>query len=750
MRMSASPASDTRFDNLVKYLDFGFAILPIWGMKDGHCACPDGAKCQRSPGKHPNARLVPQGVKNATRDKSILREWFRRFPNGNWAIRSGEAIAGGGYLVVLDVDPRNGGDASLGQLPSPPPETWTQESGGVGGRHYLLRSPTPADGRTVGPGLDLIGQNKYILVDPSVHPSGNPYIWSPGKAPGEIPIADAPPWLLNDGEGGVGARPVRLGDGTARDTVLGEAFALAGMLGVGLADGSVAVKCPWADEHSDARGHGEDSSTVILPPAGGSRFGGFSCKHSHCAMRKWHDVLNALPISAVEEAKRKYPMRPQAVNEAAEGAEGAPKGKDPRQACKEKLLYTPGRGNSWKIKPDIVNAITILIYDPRWAGILQWDNFSRALCFTRPPPWHTDDAPSVQEATWLEEDGVRLEAWMRREWSLELPVEKLTQAAYLVGRKGGINPLVTWLDNLTWDGTPRLDTWGSIYLGAEDNPYVRTVCRKWMISAVARAYDQGCEAHHALVLEGPQGRGKSTALRTLVPVRSWFSDTPIDIGNKDAFVSIRGKWIIELAELAALNRKEIDKVKAFFTSATDSYRPPYGRDNVAVPRTCVFAGTVNNAEWLKDQTGNRRFWPLRCGVLDIEALDNDRDQLWAEAVSIYKDWKLRGSPQSECLWWPTPEEIKIITPEQEEREEPHPWTWHIYDWLRGKSAAHKLETAGYITTADILTEALKIEPARQTSVDQINVGYVMIRKLNWIKIRPSINGVRTWAYRPSK
>lgn len=739
--MAIASATDGAFEQLSRYIDRGLAVLPLYGLKDGHCTCPKGSSCDKSPGKHPLSRLVPNGKNNASRDRAIVRQWIRSAAHVNWAVRCGEPLAGGGFLLVLDVDPRNGG--SITGLPALP-ETVRQETGG-GGAHYWFKTDRPVASGSLGPGLDVQGVGKYVVVEPSSHISGGQYVWPIGEGIGDIAIAPAPQWLLDGLSEGVG-RPPREGDGSARDTVLGEAFALAGMLGAGFPDGNIAVKCPWADEHTDNRGRGEDSSTVILPPAGGSRFGGFKCAHGHCANRKWHDVLKALPAGAVAEAQKKYPMKPVAVPKDLPVQPAASvAADDPRAEVLPRLAYKP---NGSAPKSDVVNLITILTYDPRWRDVLKWDEFSQLLRIMREPQWHPDDRGAAESKAWTDEDSVRLDAWLRRYYGIELRTEAIRQAVYVVARRDAVNPLVEWLDSLQWDGTKRLDTWLAIYLGAPNREYEKIVGRKWMLSAVARAYLPGCKADHVLILEGPQGRGKSTALATLAG-RNWFSDTPLEIGSKDAYVGLRGRWIIELAELAAMNKAESDRVKAFFSSPSDTYRPPYGREVVTIPRQCVFAGSVNLGEYLQDDTGNRRYWPVSCGIIDLEGLERDREQLWAESVHVYKDWIARGAPVSEALWWPSYEECALLEPEQEDREVGEVWIEPIGSWLTTEKAKKMTEAHGYLTTTMIAECALQLRTADVGRSEQTRIGRVM-KKLKWRKGRARIGNDRLYVFTPPR
>ena len=323
------------------------------------------------------------------------------------------------------------------------------------------------------------------------------------------------------------------------------------------------------------------------------------------------------------------------------------------------------------------NVITALSCDEAFAGAIVFDEFRQEIVVTRPLPW--DASGESAPRPWTDSDDVRAAEWLQRR---ELNVTPMTvsRSVGAVAREITVHPVRDHLGALAWDGVPRIETWACRYLGAEDTAFNRSVGALWLISAVARIFRPGVKADHMLVLEGPQGARKSTALKILAG-EDWFTDELPDLGSKDAAMHMQGVWIIEIAELDAIGKAEVSRIKAFLTRTTDRFRPPYGRYTIEVPRQCVFAGTVNPDTYLRDETGNRRFWPVRCGTIDIDALARDRDQLWAEAVARFR---------AGAIWWlDTPELIAAATAEQEKRYQADAWDDLIEHWL-----THEMRTVG--------------------------------------------------------
>jgi predicted P-loop ATPase len=400
------------------------------------------------------------------------------------------------------------------------------------------------------------------------------------------------------------------------------------------------------------------------------------------------------------------------------------------------------------------NVITALTNDEVFAGALVFDDFRQEILVTRSLPW--EESPATLPRAWSDADDVRCAEWLQRREINVAPV-MVSRSVGAVAREVRVHPVRDYLNHLRWDGVARLAQWTVAYLGADDSELNKAFGGRWMISAVARVMQPGVKADHMLILEGPQGSKKSSAIKTLAGA-DWFTDELAEIGSKDAAQQMRGIWIIEIAELDAISRAEVSRIKAFLTRTTDRYRPPYERYVVEVPRQCVFAGSVNPETYLRDETGNRRFWPVRCQNIDLDALARDRDQLWAEAIVRYRQG---------AIWWlDEPELIAGAKAEQDQRYQADAWDARIDRWLAFERRRVNHGYGNYddwrdeeverpspltdTTVGEILEGALGIEPARWTRADQMRVtAYLKAR--NWeryqARVGPGRESMREWRYR---
>lgn len=312
----------------------------------------------------------------------------------------------------------------------------------------------------------------------------------------------------------------------------------------------------------------------------------------------------------------------------------------------EREYIEPARGE-WKERlarrksgapyGDERNVMIALEHAPLLRNRLQHNEFADQIEITSPFPWHhmseIDAMMDWEETTWTDADRIELQIWLQAQG---IPVSKanVTQDAVIAcAHRRAYHPVREWLKGLQprWDKKPRIKTWLVDYLGASDNlEYLEEIGPKFLIGACARIMQPGCQMDTMLVLEGATGLGKSTLVRLLS--NGWYCDVFNDLANKDAAMGIQGVFIGELAEMTAIARSQTEAMKGFISRPRDTYRPPYGRNVVTRPRQVVFISTTNEHEYLNDVTGNRRFWPVDCSKVDLDALARDRDQLWAEAM----------------------------------------------------------------------------------------------------------------------
>ncbi|HEY9060971.1 MAG TPA: virulence-associated E family protein [Pseudobacteroides sp.] len=295
------------------------------------------------------------------------------------------------------------------------------------------------------------------------------------------------------------------------------------------------------------------------------------------------------------------------------------------------------------------NVLIILENDPLIKNKLAFDEFSnRALVFGS-LPWD----PRHEHRVWSDNDDRGIRWYVEKTYGITSST-KIDDALGLCVHKNSFNAVNTYLTRLEWDRVKRLDTLLSDYLGAKDSIYTRAVSRKSLVAAVARAMAPGCKYDTMPIFSGPQGIGKSTFLRLLG--KNWFSDSLQTFEGKEASEMIQGTWINEIGELNGLSRSETNAVKQFMSRVEDIYREPFGKRTNPYPRRCVFFGTTNDSEFLKDSTGNRRFWPVDVG--EYKAIKNvwsdlpeEVDQIWAEAFCYWQMGEtlyLKGEAETEA------------------------------------------------------------------------------------------------------
>jgi len=369
-----------------------------------------------------------------------------------------------------------------------------------------------------------------------------------------------------------------------------------------------------------------------------------------------------------------------------------------------------------KMQPIVnqANVEIVLEKHPRFKDMVWFDEFHQKI-FTK---WGTENT-----RPWVDNDDIQLVSLFQRELGLTkfnkyVIADGVRQHAF--NRRK--NEVTDWLNNLTWDGLDRIENFFNLCFGSEDNEYTRAASRNWWISIVARALRPGCKVDNMVILEGSQGTFKSSALALVGG--PWYAEVNESITSKDFFLTLHGKLIIEIGELDAFSKADANTMKKVISCQTDRFRAPYGRIAEDYPRRCVFIGSTNEHEYLKDTTGGRRYWPIAVKRVDLAMIKEHRDQLFAEAVQLFK---------TGANWWTMPD---ATAQEQEDRRQIDPWEEPIAAYLVGKT-----ET----TMEHIAMTGLKIELARLDSRYQKRIAQAM-KKAGWKShnLRRAGRQVKVW------
>lgn len=322
------------------------------------------------------------------------------------------------------------------------------------------------------------------------------------------------------------------------------------------------------------------------------------------------------------------------------------------------------------IAQTIENVVLILTHDPKLAGAIAYNEMDHNIVAVSSVPWNKAKDPRQ----WVDADDAALRYYLEKTYGIS-GKDRIFDAVNVVAQQASFHPVREYLDSCTWDQVPRVETLLIDYLGAEDNEYTRAVTRKTLAAAVARIYHPGCKFDYMLTLRGRQGLGKSALIAKLGG--PWFSDTFTTIQGKDAYEQVQGVWLMEVGELAGMRKAEAETIKLYISKQRDRFRPAYGRRLQEFPRQCVFIGTTNETQFLRDTTGNRRFWVVDTPNEPTKSLWDDLTPetvrlVWAEAVEIYK--------AGEALYLPRKLE-QVAREVQEAYEEENPKAGIIVDYL---------------------------------------------------------------------
>lgn len=720
------PADTPSFDDAEGLIRAGLTLIPLhhWNAVDGK---------GRDRGKTPR-----DGAWTAREyDSREVLEQARRDGN-NVGVRLPPS------WMVLDVDPRNFPEDrdSLAELVADAgldlslcPHVVT----GSGGHHYYFTKPADVqvlDSLEDYPGVEFKSQGRQVVAPGSIHPSGRRYEWDDlAPFPDEAP--QVPESLLSlirrstraHGEGaGLGElTPEMLAETLKqiepedfqdhdrwRDLMMACHHATAG-------EGRQEF-IEWSTQDAkyqdDAWIIGRRWDSLHASPSGGRRGRPVTVKFLHKVVQEaGGEVARTAPEDDFDAWEDPAELG-QGVDD--EVLRSEPTDLPVVELAELRLTKTGKAENTFH------NCLKLVRHINAQLG-LKFNEFDRAAYLTADElPWSVDVGRRVND------DVLRLIRWYLIELSnVSWGKDDVLEGVLTVVRENHFHPVREYLGGLRWDGVSRLDGLFTRYAGAKDTPYVRAIGAKALIAAVRRVRHPGCKFDNVVVLESAeQGRGKSTFIKLLAPNEDWFAEpaTLSNVESKDAPLALEGKWIIEMGEMSALSKSGVESMKAFVSCAVDRIRRPYGRLVEDLPRQCIFMGTTNRDDYLKDPTGNRRFWPVSVGLLDLDALATDRDQLWAEAAQREAEGESLFLPQE--LW-------AEAAAEQSDRVTEDPWADVLREFLDREEAwtgteVEQVKPLDRVHASALLTDALGIRASDQTAALSQRLKLVMTRELGWV------------------
>ena len=685
------------------------------------------------------------GYKDATTDMTQIEAWARMCPNANVGIATG-----GAGLVVLDVDGPEGLAQLLEVSAGDIPETLCATTGREGGLHRYYLGTDVSSSQRDGEHLDVRGNTGYVVAPGSIHPSGRVYAWVEPMAPPVRRPEWVGPWVRNRGKtsdkkatpsvqlAGVAPRSSsrRLADRATDGMNDPEPFSWeeAARLASALAaipakiDGKLWVSYLFALHDLHWIVDGIDVGLEIANKWSSLSDGVGEGNHEYkgranieqrfASFNREYNGKRVTVGSIYADAKaRGWVFQPVVAQpEIVNGANGV-------HALPAALLQDsnairfPDTDKYGKPKATCANAVIAL----RRLGVsCAYDQFHDRM--------HVAGHPVGEWVGDLTDNAVHmLRVVVRQQFHFDPGTGDMFDAVVQEALQHAYDPVQDYLDGLRWDGVPRLDTWMRDYLGAGDDPFTREVARLSLLAAVRRAREPGCKFDQVIVLEGPEGQGKSSAIELLAGSDNYSDQTILGLDDRAQQEQLNGVWLYEIGDLAKMGKADSEQAKAMMSRTVDRARPAYGRARVDRPRRCILFGSTNADTYLQSQTGNRRWWPVRTTRIDLDGLARDRDQLWGEAVF----WEERGASLilPPALW---SEAAKI----QGTRLDQDPWddalrrieTYH----LRNKTfQAPDVTSEEYrISTRDILDLVLRLPVEKQNPVTAKRVAYCL-RRLGW-------------------
>ena len=673
----------------------GFALIPLNGK-----APRDSAWTKTKPGSYGEKELQ----------------------NGNYGVVIPETI------VVVDVDPRNfvAGENSLVRLSKKVGglSSYTVGTGGGGLHIYFLVSVglSVVNGLKEYPGIEFKHVGRQVVGPGSVHPdTGKIYEVTAGSVDKLSPLPAALLPMISRAKDAEKAK-------TEAGNVIDE-----------LIDGYV--------DDEQTRKRYEEWLTNSAPTSGsfivacrGRDFG----LSPTITLRLMVDVWNKRRTNPRTEAELRD--RVSHAYKYAKGVKGADNPAADFSVVEAPDALTKEEKIEWEqtaqgaMRKTFLNLLSYLrVKDSGLYKIFGYNELSSRVEFVSPAPWHKGRMPRWTVVTGT--DMKMLKGYLSTRYKFEASTQSIEEAVTNVAYHAKFHPVKEYLNRLLWDGTPRLDTWLSCFLGAENSTYSRAVGRKVLCAAVMRAFSPGIKFDHVLVLEGRQDLGKSTVVEILGG--EWASDAPVDPHSRDTVDAMQGRWIIEIAEMEVLRKTDEDALKAFITRRTDRCRLAYGLTTIDFPRQSIFIATKNpraDGTYLKDDTGNRRWWPIACGQaqVDFKGLMRARDQLFAEAVAVCR--KKPGEP----LYMETLEMKEEASRIVSARHAEHEWTEHVASWIAETDKRPETRRE-HLTVRDIFIDAMRGEDVKLDRKGTLAIASIL-RSLGWAQAFRRVDGrfQRVW------